>query len=177
MDKIAFELAQVYQLLEPGPVLLLATAGPQRPNVMTLSWQTMVEFEPPLVACVLSPSDYSFETLQRDGECTLNIPDAGLVDAVVGCGNHSGRDLDKFAAFGLTPRPAAAVAAPLIDECDASLECRVVERDLVDRHGLFIVEVVRAWRRPGQPQRTLHHCGQGTFRIAGETLHLPSAMR
>ena len=177
MDKLNFELARVYELLEPGPVLLLATAGQQRPNVMTLSWQTMVEFEPPLVACVLGRGDYSFEALQRDGECTLNVPGAELIDAVVACGNHSGRELDKFAAFGLTPRPAAMVAAPLIDECDASLECRVVERDLVERHGLFIVEVVRAWRRPDRPQRTLHHCGHGTFRIAGEMVQLPSAMR
>ena len=177
MDKSAFELGRVHQLLEPGPVLLLATAGTQRPNVMTLSWQTMVAFDPPLVACVLSARDFSFAALQRDGECTLNIPGAELASQVVGCGNCSGRDTDKFTAFGLTPRPAARVAAPLIDECDASLECRVVDSGMVARYGMFIVEVVRAWRRGNGPERMLHHAGWGVFRVSEETLRLPSAMR
>jgi flavin reductase (DIM6/NTAB) family NADH-FMN oxidoreductase RutF len=31
---------------------------------MTLSWHMMVEFEPPLVACVVSSANYSFAALQ-----------------------------------------------------------------------------------------------------------------
>ena len=45
--------SKVYQLLEPGPVVLLTTADKGRANVMTMSWHMMVEFEPPLVACVV----------------------------------------------------------------------------------------------------------------------------
>ena len=45
-------LSKVYKLLEPGPVVLLSTAHHDRANVMTMSWHMMVEFEPPLVACV-----------------------------------------------------------------------------------------------------------------------------
>ena len=45
-------LGQVYQLLEPGPVALLTTARKGRANVMTMSWHMMLEFEPPLLACV-----------------------------------------------------------------------------------------------------------------------------
>lgn len=56
-----FPLSRVYQLLEPGPVVLLATARRGRLNVMTLSWHMMVEFSPPLVACVVSGADYSFQ--------------------------------------------------------------------------------------------------------------------
>ena len=47
-------LSKVYQLLEPGPVVLLTTARKGRANVMTMSWHMMVEFEPPLIACVVS---------------------------------------------------------------------------------------------------------------------------
>jgi len=49
----ALPLARVYQLLEPGPVVLLTTRHKDRANVMTLSWHMMVDFEPPLVACVV----------------------------------------------------------------------------------------------------------------------------
>jgi flavin reductase (DIM6/NTAB) family NADH-FMN oxidoreductase RutF len=57
-------LAKVYQLLEPGPVVLLTTARNGRANVMTMSWHMMVEFEPPLVACVVSPRDFSYAALR-----------------------------------------------------------------------------------------------------------------
>ena len=50
--KRALPLSRVYRVLEPGPVVLLTTARKGRPNVMTLSWHTMMEFTPPLVGCV-----------------------------------------------------------------------------------------------------------------------------
>lgn len=40
-------LFDVYQLIEPGPVVLLATSLRGRANLMTLSWHMMVEFTPP----------------------------------------------------------------------------------------------------------------------------------
>jgi flavin reductase (DIM6/NTAB) family NADH-FMN oxidoreductase RutF len=60
----AFSLSKVYQLLEPGPVVLLTTADKGKTNVMVLFWHMMVEFEPPLVACVVSSTDYSFAALR-----------------------------------------------------------------------------------------------------------------
>ncbi len=52
--KKSFPLSQVYGLLEPGPVVLVTTAQKGRANVMTLSWLTMMDFEPPLVGMVMS---------------------------------------------------------------------------------------------------------------------------
>ena len=49
----SFPLSKAYGLLEPGPVLLLTTMDNGRPDVMTMSWHTMLEFEPPLVGCVV----------------------------------------------------------------------------------------------------------------------------
>ena len=46
--KRSLPLARVYRLLEPGPVVLLTTAYRGRMNVMTMSWHTMLEFDPPL---------------------------------------------------------------------------------------------------------------------------------
>ena len=132
MSKRSLALSRVYRLLEPGPVVLLATAGKNGPNVMTMSWHCMLEFEPPLVGCVVSNRNESFARLRRSKECTLNIPTVELAAKVVAVGNSSGRATDKFAAFGLTPVPAALVAAPLVDECYAALECRVVDGRMVN---------------------------------------------
>ena len=108
----------------------------------------------------------------------LNIPPADLAAQVVTCGNASGRDVDKFVASGLTARPATLVSAPLIAECFASLECRVVDTRLMNRYDFFVLEVLKAWTEPGQENpRTLHHRGYGAFMVAGDTIKLPSRMR
>lgn len=177
-DKKALPLSRVYRLLEPGPVVLLTTAHKGRANVMTMSWHTMMEFEPPLVGCIVSNRNYSFEALRRTKECVINIPTAELAKTVVACGNAPGRKLDKFAAFGLTPAPAARVAPPLVAECYASLECKVVDARLAEKYNFFILRVVKAWidlsmKRP----RTLHHGGMGEFMIAGRRVRLASKMK
>ena len=170
-------LARVYQLLEPGPVVLLTTAAKGRSNVMTMSWHMMVEFTPPLVACVVSPADHSFRALRATKECVIAVPAVALAPKVVGIGNCSGRDVDKFERFGLTPVPARMVAPPLVAECFANLECRVADTRLVNAYSLFVLEVVKAWTDPAQKEpRTIHHQGYGRFAVDGETITLASKM-
>ena len=170
-----FPLSRVYQLLEPGPVVLLTTAQRGRANVMTMSWHMMVEFEPPLVACVVSDGDFSFTALRATKECVIAIPAAKLARTVVAVGNCSGRDVDKFAAFGITPKKAARVHAPLIAECFANLECRVADTTLVIRYNLFVLEVVKAWRDPAQKNpKTIHHHGFGKFAVDGRMISIAS---
>jgi len=173
-----FSLAKVYQLLEPGPVVLLTTADKGEINVMAMSWHMMVEFEPPLVACIVSSADYSFATLRATRECVIAIPALELAPIVVQVGNTSGRDLDKFEAFGLTPLPAERVAPPLVAECFANLECKVTDTRLVNKYNLFVLEVLKAWFDPSQKTpKTIHHHGYGTFVVDGETITLKSKMR
>jgi len=175
MKKTAFPLSEVYQLLEPGPVVLLTTIRAGQANVMPMSWHLMMEFTPPFVGCVVSNRNYSFASLKTSRECVINIPTVELAKTVVACGNTSGRMVDKFKAFGLTPVAAANVKAPLIAECYASLECKVRDTKLVAKYNFFVLEVVQAWvdkarKRP----RTIHHQGEGEFMVAGRIIRLPS---
>jgi flavin reductase (DIM6/NTAB) family NADH-FMN oxidoreductase RutF len=168
-------LAKVYSLLEPGPVVLLTTACRGRDNVMTLSWHMMVEFTPPLVACVVSDANASFAALRATGECVIAIPSLALAPKVVQIGNCSGRAVDKFERFGLTAAPARRVAAPLVSECFVNLECRAADTRLVNKYGLFVLEVVQAWTDPAQQgAKTIHHRGYGAFVVDGETIKLKS---
>jgi len=178
MAKKSFPLSKVYSLLEPGPVVLVTTALKGRPNVMTMSWLTMMEFEPPLVGCVMSDLNYSFDILKSTKECVINIPTVEIAAKVVACGNSSGRKVDKFSKFGLTPVAASRVKAPLVGECYANLECKVADAKLAAKYGFFVLEVLKAWIDPLiKHPRTLHHRGRGEFMIAGETIKLPSRMK
>ena len=170
-------LSKVYQLLEPGPVVLLTTARKGRTNVMAMSWHMMVEFEPPLVACVVSNAGHSFAALRATKECVIAIPALKLAPVVVGIGNCSGQDLDKFKKFGLTQAPAKCVAPPLIAECFVNLECKVVDTRLVSKFNLFVLEVLKAWIDPMQKNpKTIHHQGYGKFAVDGEMIKLKSRM-
>lgn len=171
-------LAKVYQLIEPGPVVLLTTSRRGRSNVMTMSWHMMLEFEPPLLACVVSSANHSFAALRSTGECVIAIPAVALAAKVAKVGNCSGREVDKFARFGLTPVPARRVKPPLVAECFANLECRVIDRRLVNRYNLFVLEVLQAWTDPAQKRpKTIHHQGYGRFVVDGRLLRLNSRMR
>ena len=178
MAKKSFPLSKVYGLLEPGPVVLLTTIIKEQPNIMTMSWHMMIDFEPPIVGCVISNRNFTFDILKTSRECVINIPTVELAEKVVGCGNTSGRKIDKFKVFGLTQLPASDVKAPLIDECYANLECKVVDGKMVVKYNLFILEVLKAWINPAiKDPQTMHHRGRGAFMIAGETIKLPSKMK
>lgn len=175
MKKKSFPLAKVYGLLEPGPVVLITTSHKGAPNIMAQSWHTMMEFEPPLIGCVISGRNFSFAALKATRVCVINIPTVELAKQVVAIGNSSGRKVNKFARTGLTPEVASLVQAPLIAECYANLECKVVDTRLVNSYNFFILEVIKAWIAPAvkMPQ-TIHHRGKGEFIVAAETIKLPS---
>jgi len=178
MARKSFPLSKVYGLLEPGPVVLVTTICGGRPNIMTMSWHTMIDFEPPIIGIVVSNRNHTFNILKTTKECVINIPTVELAAKAVGCGNTSGRNVDKFETFGLTPAPAKDVEAPLIGECYANLECRVIDARLAAKYNFFILEVLKAWIDPSVKQpRTIHHRGKGVFMVAGKTIKLQSKMK
>lgn len=176
-------LGEVYRLIEPGPVVFVTTAQKRRggepvANVMTMTWHLMMEFEPPLIGCLLSGGNHSFAALDKTGECVIAIPARSLAQQVVQIGNSTGAEIDKFASFGLTRLPAERVGAPLIAECFANLECKVADRALVKRYNFWVLEVVQAWIDPRQKNpKTLHHQGNGKFAIDGQVIRLKSGKK
>ena len=166
-----YDLADIRRFLEPGPVVLVSSAWQGKTNIMTMGWHMMIGFTPALFGCYIDESNHSYAMVRRSGECVINVPTSDLVDTVVGIGNCSGADTDKFAAFGLTAVAADLVAAPLIAECYASFECRLADARPNPSHPLFIWEVVKAHvaTRPKLPE-TLHYRGDGQFMVSGREI-------
>jgi flavin reductase (DIM6/NTAB) family NADH-FMN oxidoreductase RutF len=169
--KIAVPLDQVRRYLEPGPVLLVSSAHGGERDVMVMGWHTVMEFSPSLIGCVISSANHSHRLIRASGECVLNLPTRGQLDQVLSVGSTTGADVDKFAAFGLTPEASEQVAAPSIRECHAQFECRLYDDSLVERYDFFVWEVVaaRAQVAPRHPE-TLHYKGDGVFMVAGPIL-------
>jgi flavin reductase (DIM6/NTAB) family NADH-FMN oxidoreductase RutF len=168
-----FPVSQVRRFLEPGPIVLISSSWKGETNIMTLGWQTVMEFAPSLVGCMITAANHSFELIRRSKECVINLPTVELADKVVGIGNTTGADIDKFEHFQLTAVAAKKVKAPLIKECYANFECRIYDRALLNKYNFFILEVVKA-HVPSSPKypRTLHYRGDGIFMISGEHINL-----
>jgi flavin reductase (DIM6/NTAB) family NADH-FMN oxidoreductase RutF len=170
-----------------GPGLTLSGTGSDRTgvvgvggktNIMTLGWQTVMEFTPSLVGCMISSGNHSFQMIRNSRECVINLPTTKLTDTVVGIGNTSGAEIDKFKQFGLTAEDAHEVGAPLIRECHASFECRLHDDALVEKYNFFIFEVVKAHvaASPKHPE-TLHYTGDGVFMVSGKIISRRSQFR
>ncbi|MDX9951769.1 MAG: flavin reductase [Methylophilaceae bacterium] len=85
---------------------------------------------------------------------------------IVGIGTCSGADIDKFAKFKLTPLQGKVVRPPLIKECLANIECKVI--DIVERHNIVVLKGVAAYMDTARKEkRTLHAVGDGTFIVDG----------
>jgi len=162
------KLNKAFTLLESGPVVLVATNDGKKNNIMTISWTMVLDFTPRF-AITTGEWNYSFRALKRTRECVIAIPTVDLLEKVVGIGTCSGKDTDKFAQFKLTPMPGRVVKAPLIKECLANIECRVV--DIVRKHNIVVLEAVAAnVASSRREKRTVHAVGDGTFIVDGRRL-------
>ena len=176
--KIDLPVSHIRRYLEPGPIVLVSSALGDRRNIMTMGWHTVMEFTPSLVGCVIAGGNYSFDLIRKSRECVINLPTTTLTDTVVGIGNTSGAEIDKFEYFGLTAQTAERVKAPLIAECHANFECRLADDALVDKYNFFIFEVVKAHvaKSPKHPE-TLHYTGDGVFMVSGKIISRRSQFR
>ena len=158
---------QTRRYLEPGPVVLLSTSHKDERAIMTLGWHMMLGYD--LVGTYLWDANHSHALARRSRECTLNLPTMDLLDTVVGIGNCSSRDNDKFERFGLTATASKSVAAPAIAECHAHFECRLHETRITRDYPLFVWRVLHATvaTSPKSP-RTVHYRGEGRFMVSGD---------
>jgi flavin reductase (DIM6/NTAB) family NADH-FMN oxidoreductase RutF len=162
------KLNRAFTLIEPGPVVLVTTHDGRKNNVMTISWTMVVDFTP-VFAITTGEWNYSFAALRKNRECVIAVPTVDMLDEVVGIGTCSGADTDKFARFGLTPVRGKFVKAPLIRECLANIECRVV--DIASRHSIVVLEGLAAYLDSARKERrTVHAVGDGTFIVDGRRL-------
>ena len=173
--RLAVPLAQASRLLNHGPTVLVASAHGDQRDVMAAAWNMPLDFQPPKVAVVIDKSTFSRGLIEASGEFVLAVPCAAQVEMVVGVGNSTGREIDKFARWHIATEPASIVGAPLIQGCLAWLECRIYpEPHNQQTYDLFLAEVVAAWAEDWafkdgrwqdlpESQRALHHLGGGNF--------------
>ena len=168
-------IERAFTYLESGAVLLVTTHDKKQDNVMTISWQMVMDFTP-RIAISTGNWNESFESILRTKQCTLCVPAVDMLEKVVGIGTVHGSECDKFTNFRLKKQAPVKVKAPIIADCLAALECKL--EDYVEKHGLLILKGVQLWENPlKKERRVIHANGDGTFFADGEFYNLRDKMR
>lgn len=178
--RLPVDLAKSYRLLNHGPTVLVSSLHEGRRNVMAAAWSMPVDFSPPKVAVVIDRATLTRQLVEGSGEFVLNVPSRKMAGVTLSVGSASGRESDKFDAFGIVDFAGEKVKAPLLEGCLGWLECRVIpEPHIQQTYDLFLAEVVAAWADErafrnghwifdeGSP-RSIHYVAGGNFFETGD---------
>ncbi len=117
-----------------------------RVSICPLGWHMMTSSEPHMVAISVAPKRFTHELISRAGEFVLAFPGEDQAEATLDVGIRSGRSYDKFAAHNLTVLEGECCQTPIIEDCVANLECRVVGRLDTGDHTIFVGQVLQYWQ-------------------------------
>ena len=169
------DIRRAFTYLESGAVLLVTTNDGKKDNVMTISWQMVMDFVPH-IAISTGGWNESFETILKTKECCICIPTFDMIEKVVGIGTVHGSECDKFKRFSLRRAKAAKIKAPLITDCIAAIECKL--EDYIEPHGILVFRGIQLWENRGKDERRVFHAnGDGTFFADGEFRDLREEMQ
>jgi flavin reductase (DIM6/NTAB) family NADH-FMN oxidoreductase RutF len=178
-------LEHASRLINHGPTVLVTSAHGARRNVMAAAWSMPVEFTPPRIAVVIDKRTFTRDLVAASGAFGICVPGAALVDLTNAVGQISGRDVDKFARWGIDAEAGQVLGVPVIEAgCSAWLECRLIpEPHVEDAYDTCFGEVVAAaadprifgngrwsFRDDNSDLQTIHHLGGGVFVRAGGTV-------
>ena len=169
------DIRKAFTYLESGAVLLVTTNDGKKDNIMTISWQMVMDFVPH-IAISTGGWNESFETILKTKECCICIPTFDMIEKVVGIGTVHGSECDKFKRFSLRRAKAAKIKAPLITDCIAAIECKL--EDYIEPHGILVFRGIQLWENRGKDERRVFHAnGDGTFFADGEFRNLREEMQ
>jgi flavin reductase (DIM6/NTAB) family NADH-FMN oxidoreductase RutF len=135
-----------YRVLHPKIPVLIATVDREgKVNVAAFSWITTVSADPFIVTVSVAERRYTYNLLEQTGEFTVNIPTLNLLSKVWVCGSKSGRNEDKIKLTGFKLTPSHKIKAPIIDDCIANLECKVINKIKTGDHIVFFGEVLEIY--------------------------------
>jgi len=167
--KESIPLSDFHHLLHPYPTSLVTCCTPDgEKNIIAIAWLIPVSVRPPRVAIAIRKERYSYSLIRSMDEFVINVPPYELAAQVLYCGRHSGQDVNKFSETKLKAGQARLVTPPIIQECLAFIECRVVENVDLGDHRLVVGEVVAAYVQPN----TVGADGLFDLQMVSPLLHL-----
>jgi len=133
----------------PGTVVVVTAQHGADRNVMSAGWHAALSAEPPLYGVAFGRERYTYGLVRASGSFVVHFLPFEQARTIAGAGALSRRSgVDKFERLGLTTRPAAVVAAPILDHAYLAYECRVEAVHTTGDHDFVVGAVVAQHHRP-----------------------------
>lgn len=145
MDKVSYPIdkRKWCPSLIPGGVFLVSTlAKSGEPHFAPKSWVQMVSFEPPILVLSGSKGQTTEENILASREFVLNLVDESIASKAFQCIQWQGAERVEKAGFSFAP--SLQLKTPVIKECKAHLECRLLETKQMGSGFLVFGEIVGA---------------------------------
>lgn len=128
----------------PMPCVIIASGTPDDPAVFTASWINVVASTPPTIAIGIRNIRHTYETIERTGAFSVNIPSSEMADIAdyFGLVSQFAAPENKLATVGLTASAGTVAATPIINECAYNLECIVTHSHSVGHYQVILAEIV-----------------------------------
>jgi flavin reductase (DIM6/NTAB) family NADH-FMN oxidoreductase RutF len=95
-------------------------------NTMTIGWALIgYIWRRNVLMVAVRNSRHTFSIIEQAADFTVTVPEADMKDALMYCGSHSGREVDKFKACNLIPLAAQQTVSPVLQMPGIHLECRI----------------------------------------------------
>ncbi len=149
MKYLNIPLDEAYRLLNPGPLVLVASKGKQY-DLAPIAWNCPVDYEPVTrLLFVCDPTHQTAHNVKESGQFAVCIPHTSQAPLVENCGSVSSPDVDKFTQFDIPYLSAEKMDLRIPADCVGWIECtltRVIPDGGVE---IFIGEAVAAFVQMG----------------------------
>lgn len=129
----------------PLPTGLIVTGTFEKANIVTVAWVSLLTSKPPTLGISVGSKGFSGAEILNNKHFTVNIAHVGIMKEADFCGITSGKDVDKFAATGLTPLASKHIASPIIKECPLNFECLLVSSSKVGATHHFVGKILEVY--------------------------------
>jgi flavin reductase (DIM6/NTAB) family NADH-FMN oxidoreductase RutF len=127
----------------PLPVVLISTVSKEGIR-NAAPWSNFTPILRPLDEVLLASwlKRDTLENIRQTGEFVVNVPTAGMEDAVMITARNYPPEVDEFLEAGLKERPSTKVKPPGIEGCLAWAECVLEEEIAREKYVLLVGRVV-----------------------------------
>jgi flavin reductase (DIM6/NTAB) family NADH-FMN oxidoreductase RutF len=121
-------------------VVVITTKWEQKLNGMSAAWVSRASEQPFLVMASVYKKNYSHDLIQNSRVFAVNYLGEGQQNLAIHFGKQSGREVEKFRKVAYFTEE---TGAPILKECLAYLDCRVISQMDSGDHTIFLGEVLR----------------------------------
>ncbi len=108
-------------------------------NGLAVAWVSRASMQPPMVMISVGKTRYSHDLIKKSKIFAVNVLGQDHIEVGRHFGMQSGKNVDKLKDIEFE---AKATGAPIIKDCIAWLDCKVVNECDAGDHTIFVGEVV-----------------------------------